>query len=518
MKDTTKLILTAILVFLLLCILTGGIYAWITWKEPEKVENEIPKITEEYTKVEFTTLKNTTGNFILTGENEIIENDFINDKSYIIGKFGKLYTNKIPYDIDNEYENEITTYKNYKVYHTDDYEFMYYINTKNNKRSKNYDMVSAIINEDTEVCNYFVLTYYNGDNKEIYILNLNTDSVIKLDESIEYIVDTDYYIATVNNTKTLVVSGTNEKYGLIDYSGKIVIDMIYDNLSSVSDTLFIAETNEKFGMINEKNETMLNFIYDTILTYGDYIVVTKDDKLTVLNKSFKTIVADLDIDVSLHKVDDYYVEGDYMQYYAISRNNILYLYTYSSVYIDNNISKSTDKYLKSYTIDKKGIINKIDGDVSCIIPNANDGNCLYHYTVSTKSDQSMVTIYDSEFYEYFKYSIKLKYDGKVDNRIWIYEKDDYYLIEVYYDTGTYDRYYIDLVNSKEISSFKANYKYFDNGYGFILLDNTLTIYKQEKVLETFNNVEEYIGDYMFIVNRDDNYTIEKLEFKKDLIE
>ncbi|NLC48344.1 MAG: WG repeat-containing protein [Tenericutes bacterium] len=515
MKDTTKLMFTATYVFLLLCILTTGIYAWFTWKEPEIVEEKIPQITEEFDTVSFKSLKTTTGEFYLNTKNEIVE--FDKDVTYYIGTFGKLYDNKIKEN--NEYTNEPVTYKNYKIYYTDKYDSMYYINTKTNKKSKNYDLVgpSLYISNNDVQCDYFILADYNNNANDISILNLKTDSIIKLDESIKYVMHNDEFFGLNSNSKTLIVTGVNNKYGVIDYSGNIVIDMIYEDIVYISDKVYAAKTNNKYGLINEKNETLLNFEYDSINVYDNFVVVTKNDKLAVLNKSYKVIVDyTIDVDSSLDALTGYY-NGNYSQYYAESRNNILYLYTFSANYLDTFKYKENDKYLKSYTIDKKGIINIINNNINYIVDSSKDyNNYSYYFTYSTVKDKIIVTFYDTDFYEYYSFSIDLKYNGKVDYYVSVYEKEKCYAIEVNYHTSTTDRYYVDLINSSEVSSFTANYAYFDNGYGYVHEGEKLEIYKKDVLLETFDNIKDYVGDYMFITYKDKTYSIEKLEFKKDL--
>ena len=71
----------------------------------------------------------------------------------------------------------------------------------------------------------------------------------------------------------------------------------------------------------------------------------------------------------------------------------------------------------------------------------------------------------------------------------------------------------DLLESrKEIDEIDALYKYFDNGYGYILKDNVLKVYKNKEKLEEFNNINAYLGGYLF--STDDNSIIE-LTFQKE---
>ena len=70
-----------------------------------------------------------------------------------------------------------------------------------------------------------------------------------------------------------------------------------------------------------------------------------------------------------------------------------------------------------------------------------------------------------------------------------------------------------MVNSKEITEKDALNQYFDNGYSFVLNNNTLYVYKNNELLSTHENINDYFGGYYFSSNKNNKTSIYKIEFK-----
>lgn len=90
--------------------------------------------------------------------------------------------------------------------------------------------------------------------------------------------------------KGVSVFKEEEKYGLIDINGKVVIPFIYDSLKKISYTEFyLAENNGKQGIINSKGEIIVQFIYDELTNISTY---TYTDKYLTASLREKTGVID----------------------------------------------------------------------------------------------------------------------------------------------------------------------------------------------------------------------------------
>ena len=57
-----------------------------------------------------------------------------------------------------------------------------------------------------------------------------------------------------NNKYEIVVKSNNDKYGIINSKGEILIDFVYDNIVSYKNGLFIAKMNDKYGIIDKNNK------------------------------------------------------------------------------------------------------------------------------------------------------------------------------------------------------------------------------------------------------------------------
>ena len=215
MKDSTKLLLTSIMVFLLLCILVGGIYAFISWSEVP-ISNS-PQISQEYKNINLELYKNYDGVLYYNDEiNRIIETS--NGSDYYIGTKNIIYDEKKEIGITSILYNN-----NYRIYYDKNYNKYYYIKISDNKKSKYYDSIYPInCNENENSCNNFILVNTIKNNNTFSILSLYDDSITNI--SNKYFINyNEYYYVSPS---FLVVYNDSNKYGIIDYSGNIKIVQI----------------------------------------------------------------------------------------------------------------------------------------------------------------------------------------------------------------------------------------------------------------------------------------------------
>ena len=185
-------------------------------------------------------------------------------------------------------------------------------------------------------------------------------------------------------------------------------------------------------------------------------------------------------------------------------------------YDDGGLFIKKDEFtrnINSYIISSKGIDRSftVESNIEPLYTEDDDyTNVKYYYSISTNDNKVTVTFYDTDYYEYYKYTTKKLINSKYSYSVYLINNICY--IEIYYEaTGKYDSIYLDLTNSKEISEIDALYKYFDNGYGYTLKDNVLTVYKDKEELNKFENINTYLGKYLFSTTDDE---IIELEFQK----
>ena len=84
----------------------------------------------------------------------------------------------------------------------------------------------------------------------------------------------------------------DEKYGLIDLNGKILLDAIYDDIYSLKGTkdVVITVQDKKLGLVNSEGTIVIPNKYTQIKSLGEdtnlYIVQDENGKYGIYNKTF----------------------------------------------------------------------------------------------------------------------------------------------------------------------------------------------------------------------------------------
>ncbi|MBB6459385.1 WG repeat-containing protein [Flammeovirga kamogawensis] len=79
----------------------------------------------------------------------------------------------------------------------------------------------------------------------------------------------------------VAIAQLDNKKGLIDYEGKRVCPLIYDQIFAMNDKQFVAKKDNKWGLINYKGDTLITFKYDNSapIHQSQYIKFIKDSTL-----------------------------------------------------------------------------------------------------------------------------------------------------------------------------------------------------------------------------------------------
>lgn len=520
-----RIIIYAVIVTLLLCLLFSSIYAFMTLGKKQTIESEStttnPVITEEFNSVTSKLLKKYDGSVYYDKDTKEIYEVLDYNEKYILGTSGKLYPNKIKYISSEEDNDEILTFDRYKIYKDDSGKtdrLYYYYDKLNKKESSSYLYITPIYYNNNP--RYLFL---EGNNRVLDLIDIKTHKKVTLNKDIsmlpEFASELYGYQVKTNNEYNIVAINTNNKYGVIDSDGNVIIDFIYDKLITYKNNLYIAKMNDKYGIIDSKNKTVLNFEYDTLSCSGNYIIVTKDYKLGVLNNKYKTIVnytIDVDKTIEFYNVPNNDMHGIYS---VTNENNSLLLMVYPYGYMFDegaNYVKKNDNIgdIKSYIISSRGIDRSftVQTNIEPLYTEDDNYNSVkYYYSVSDLNGKAVITFYDTDYYEYYKYTTQKLINSEYYVSIMLH--NNIAQIDISYGASDENNFiYIDLFNSKEIKEIDALYKVFDNGYGYVLNDNTLSIYKNKELLNKFNNINEYLGGYLFSTK--DNSIIE-IEFQKD---
>ena len=261
-----KIIIYGVFVTLLFCLIVSSIYAFVALgKKPiNDIENEsttVPSITEEFNAVTSKLLNKYDG--VITYDEKSTEiYELTSSEKYILGSNGKLYPDKIKYINSNEESSdEILKFDRYEIRKNEDKNdntLYYYYDKLNKKNSDSYSFITPVYYKNKNTPRYLLLT---GDNIEL--LDIKTHKVITLNKEISWLPEFSNelygYEVITNNKYEIVVKSNNDKYGIINSKGEILIDFVYDNIVSYKNGLFIAKMNDKYGIIDKNNKIVLNF-------------------------------------------------------------------------------------------------------------------------------------------------------------------------------------------------------------------------------------------------------------------
>ena len=502
MKKST-IIINLLLASCILSILILSLYAYISdLKSNNKHKFDIiPKIIEDFNTSELKLINDYENEYTTLYYNEKNKEIIgkIDDeeklKYDVIGKYGKLY--KSPIHIENNYiALESNSFGNYSI--EKDEEGNDYLIDKNGITTKSYETITPIYYKINDILKVDYL--FLRDKNTSFLLNIKDNKLNNLNERYELIKINNNKTDKYNNPKYLIAK-KNNKYGLIEYNGNIVLDYIYDELDNyTSKDEYIIKKDKLYGMINSKGEYIINNSYDDIKQIENYIILLKNNKISILYNN--KIIVDETIVYNYSKLPD--------NIHVI--NDSLYIITsidaeeFSKSFLDNS---------GSYLINKEGKIKKIDGYLNGIykIKENYQEELSFLYSINENNTKLLITVYDLDFYQYYAFSIPYdkayKYSLSIDNII----NTEFYKVKLTYEVSKElnNYYYIDLFNSKTVDE-SVLLKYFDNGYSFILNDNNiLKIFKNEELISEYTDIDYYLGGYYFSKGN----SIYEITFKKD---
>jgi len=184
-----------------------------------------------------------------------------------------------------------------------------------------YDEMIVIPDKNTDL---FICTYdvnYDNETFNTKVINKDGKEILTDYNNVQAIENTDGNNIWYENN--ILKFKLNDKYGLIDFKGKIVLDAEYDNIYALSGIQknIIIEKDGKKGLVNTSmGEVIIEPIYSEIVTltdtYENGYIVSKDGKYGIISADAKIIFQPI-----FDKVKNVTSDG----YYAVVENGILKL-------------------------------------------------------------------------------------------------------------------------------------------------------------------------------------------------
>lgn len=431
--------------------------------------------------------------------NQIYSSDYelrtIDDK-YFIGSYEKNIINVI---IDNNGQeiykgNENIYYEN--IYKTKNDEYIIYNNIDNKLNVYLFDgeKMETLYNLDNVsyikpviykgIDQEYIVCFVSVVNDDLYIYSLDNIGMKIIDDVSlmgDQINDSFYYIY---NDEYLVVKNKEEKMGVIDLFGEVVIDYKYDNILNTYNNSFIVLDDSKYGIIDEHGEKLLKSSYKAIYDFGNYyIVVNTNNKMALYNEEYDNLTGfKMDYD-SLIPFD---LRGSV-------RSVMLYKVNGKIVVVNNyleDVNKTEYDKHDFYIINGEDIQKEIEQiGFGC-------ENVVYTY-----DDDYKIKIYDNYFETILEY--KLNNVSKVEDILLV--GNNLYQVIYYDNENKLTKVYID--NDGQERDYDLGTILFDKTLytGFIKEeDNLLSLTMYDKNLEILDTLEgkyiDNVGDYVVVDN------------------
>lgn len=170
-----------------------------------------------------------------------------------------------------------------------------------------YECEGKLCTSTTNVGSYYSRYTYKKDSP--YIVNYDGDSAIINDNGKYLIYDYkndkvvdnnyDWYEYLLYNNNTYYIFKANNKMGIIDNQGSVVVNNIYDNIVLVGDMLRVSN-NSLYGLLDDSFNIFLDVEYQYIDVNGDNVIIEKDNTYSLLSSSKEVIGSDY---LSISRID-----------------------------------------------------------------------------------------------------------------------------------------------------------------------------------------------------------------------
>lgn len=132
-------------------------------------------------------------------------------------------------------------------------------------------------------------TIIKEDTKDYFYLLGEEESTIVKDYVLEG-VDKNNTHYTILNPSTILVSqykNNRKYYGIYDMKKeRILLPCDYEMLLEVNESTYVATYNGKTGIIDKTGKNLVDYVYDFIEPHEDYYIICKDNKMAIMDTDF----------------------------------------------------------------------------------------------------------------------------------------------------------------------------------------------------------------------------------------
>jgi hypothetical protein len=131
---------------------------------------------------------------------------------------------------------------------------------------------------------YIIMQAYDEKDEPFFNIIDSTGATKKAPPSVKSLVERNF------NDGLIVVSNSEDKMGLMDTKGKLVVPMEYDRIVGFSDGLSSASKDGKWGYIDKNGKVVIALQYNAATPFESGLaIVIKDEKSYILDKTGKIL-------------------------------------------------------------------------------------------------------------------------------------------------------------------------------------------------------------------------------------
>lgn len=323
------------------------------------------------------------------------------------------------------------------------------INSKNKELFIDYDQVEALENYDKNLNTWYEEDVLKVKKDEKYgLINLKGKTLLNCEYD-------DIY--TLKGVKNSLIITKNDRLGLADNNGRVVIEAIYTEIKPLGtealDGYIVKSENGKYGVIGANKEQKLQIIYESIepVVGNNLFVVTEGTKQKLINSKGTTILEEGFDSIKQISKDSKEIVFVKDRLYGV-------MSTDGTIVIEN-------KYEDLQKLDNGYFIAKKDGRYGIIDSEENE-KIYFNYTSISYSKE--LDIYVAEDIDFKSSIIDKNFEVKLIGILSELNEDSKYI--KMYINGEYKYYNVNLEEKQNIDILKGNTLFLSkkNGkYGYI---------------------------------------------------
>ncbi len=275
--------------------------------------------------------------------------------------------------------------------------------------------------------------------------------------------------------------------GLLDMNGNVILEAKYKTLVQAKNNTYIALLNEKYGIVDDKGKVIVPFDNDLIIEFNTIYMLVKGNKFALMDENYK-FITDYTLDYNPRDKYVHFATGTYL--------NPIYSNTYGNKNLISFFNDSFHNDGYTYIIDEKKNVQRKDQ----LFDKSGD----YLYSKEQNDKEIIIKVYD----ENLNVKNTIKYEKKntqtnhyiynqTNSRISITDELEGKQVSTYYSLETGEECSASIDN-KNLLFTRGNYQVYKEN------DKYIAYHNDKKILESNHPIDDINDTYVVIRKSVDN--------------